>query len=848
MNHQTTKPELLAPAGDWEALKAAVANGADAVYFGLTSFNARHRAHNFEPGELPELMKYLHQRGVKGYVTFNILIFANEFEEALKMLETIRAAKVDAVIVQDLGLAWAIQKLLPGLVVHGSTQMTLTEALAVNKVKELGIERVILARELSAIDVGKIHQSTEMPLEVFIHGALCVAYSGQCLTSEALGGRSANRGQCAQACRMPYELKVDGQVRELKDKAYLLSPQDLAAYDLVNDLTRHGVVSFKIEGRLKKADYVAATVQTYRQAIDALAHADPFVLGKKQQLDLEQTFSRGLTQGFLGGINHQTLVPGRSPKKRGVRIGTVVGTARHSVLVQLADATIPLEWLVKAGDGVVFDEGKPEGDEAGGRVWKVSKGPNDKERDVVELTFDRNSFDTSRVSVGNLVWKTDDPALHKRLEKSYAEDKPIIKQLIHAHLQGALGGSVKLTMTSDGGLQGSSTWPGPLESARKHAFTRAILQEQLNRLHETPYTLGRITIDLPNNLMIPTSVLNELRRRVLVDLLLQDEQKAKSQPVAKTTIPMVKQLSEWRAALRQESTTASKTTEPQLALMVRNLPQLQGLLDYSAQNRSTAPSLVYCDFEDVRQYREAITLAREAAMPIGVATLRIIKPGEESWLRLIASYQPDLILARNLASVAYYRKHSVEIPLVGDFSLNVVNDVTAHWYTQQGLQRMTPGFDLNWDQLQALIQSAQPGWFEPVVHYHMPMFHNEHCVFAALLSDGKDWRDCGRPCDRHKVELKDHSGAIFPVLVDAGCRNTVYNALPQSAAEYIPAMIKMGIKHFRIELLREEPQQIGTLLESYWRIIRGQDDRRTAWKKLQATQQLGVTRGTLQMV
>lgn len=223
------KPEVLAPAGDWECIKAAVANGADAVYFGLTSFNARHRAHNFEPDELPAIMQYLHERGVKGYVTFNILIFAQELPAAIELLTKARDAQVDAVIVQDMGLAYAIQQLLPGLVVHGSTQMTLTEPLAINLVKQLGVERVILARELSTAEVGKIHQATSMPLEVFVHGALCVAYSGQCLTSEALGGRSANRGQCAQACRLPYELIVDGQKKELGDRAYLLSPQDLAA-------------------------------------------------------------------------------------------------------------------------------------------------------------------------------------------------------------------------------------------------------------------------------------------------------------------------------------------------------------------------------------------------------------------------------------------------------------------------------------------------------------------------------------------------------------------------------------------------------------------------------------------
>lgn len=841
------KPEILAPAGDWEALKAAVANGADAVYFGLTAFNARHRAHNFEPAELPQVMSYLHHRGVKGYVTFNILIFANEFEAALEMLWTIRAAEVDAVIVQDLGLAWAIQQLLPGLAVHGSTQMTMTEPLAINRLKQLGIERVILARELSAAEVGRIHKATDMPLEVFIHGALCVAYSGQCLTSEALGGRSANRGQCAQACRLPYELVVDGRIKQLPDKDYLLSPQDLAAYDLVAELTRQGIVSFKIEGRLKKADYVAATVQTYRQAVDALEKETPFVLGKKQLLDLEQTFSRGLTQGFLGGINHQTLVPGRSPKKRGVRIGQVVGQSRQGVLVQLGDSEAEVEWLVKSGDGVVFDEGRPEEVEAGGRVWQVKPGPAAKDGRVVELCFDRKNPLPGQVSVGALVWKTDDPALHKRLEKSYAQDKPIGKRTLNATLRGTLGGSLTLEMVSTDGRQASATWPGPLETAKKHAVTIELLRDQLGRLHETPFELGTIKLELPGAVMVPKSVLNELRRRVMVQMLLETEASQKPAVPYSSHTELPQQLRQWRPGLKKASPQETGSTVPSLAIMVRSMAQLQGVIEWTREHADERPNLVYCDFEDVRQYRDAVMLAREAKLPIGLATLRIIKPGEESWLRLIAGYGPDFILTRNLTSVAYYAGQGNTIPLLGDFSLNVVNDATAHWYLSQGLRRLTPGFDMNWEQMQALFKQVDAGAFEVVVHYHMPMFHNEHCVFASLLSQGKDWRDCGRPCDRHKVELKDRSGAMFPVLADAGCRNTVYNALPQCAAEYIPAMIKLGVKQFRIELLREEPQVIGQLLRDYWRILRGQDDGRTAWKKLQATQQLGVTRGTLQM-
>src|SRR3954465_1384954 len=233
-------PELLAPAGDFEAMRAAVANGADAVYFGLSSFNARHRATNFALEELPETIRYLHDHNVRGYVTFNTLIFSDELPEAVRFIRAVAEAGVDAVIVQDLGLARLIARLAPGLHVHGSTQMTLTEPLGIEFVRTLGVRRVILARELSTGDIRKITAATALPVEVFVHGALCVSYSGQCLTSEAIGGRSANRGQCAQACRLPYALVVDGRPRDLGDKAYLLSPQDLAAYDLVGDLAGLG--------------------------------------------------------------------------------------------------------------------------------------------------------------------------------------------------------------------------------------------------------------------------------------------------------------------------------------------------------------------------------------------------------------------------------------------------------------------------------------------------------------------------------------------------------------------------------------------------------------------------------
>jgi U32 family peptidase len=387
-----SKPEVLAPAGDFEAMRAAVANGADAVYFGLSHFNARHRATNFAIEELPQTLRYLHAHNVRGYVTCNTLIFSDELPEIERFIRAIADAGADAVIVQDLGLVRLIRRVAATLPIHGSTQMTLTEPRGIEFVKALGVERVILARELSLPEIQRITAATDTPVEVFVHGALCVSYSGQCLTSESIGGRSANRGQCAQACRLPYDLVVDGRDRDLGDKAYLLSPQDLAAHDLITELADAGVCSFKIEGRLKSAHYVAATTQTYRAALDAAVSRQPFRITRRQELDLAQSFSRGFTHGFLSGVNHQTLVPARFPKSRGLKVGRVVEKTRGSILIDRHGAAADVAVNVGDGPGVrrrtpragragrAGIDREPAGKTAGGRVPPQRREPRGGER------------------------------------------------------------------------------------------------------------------------------------------------------------------------------------------------------------------------------------------------------------------------------------------------------------------------------------------------------------------------------------------------------------------------------------------------------------------------------------
>ena len=239
-------------------------------------------------------------------------------------------------------------------------------------------------------------------------------------------------------------------------------------------------------------------------------------------------------------------------------------------------------------------------------------------------------------------------------------------------------------------------------------------------------------------------------------------------------------------------------------------------------------------------------MARAAGLPIGVATLRILKPGEEGLLAKIAAAEPDAVLIRNLASLTFFREQMPDVPRVGDFSLNAANELSADLFLREGLTRVVPSYDLNWEQLAAMLGRAAPERFEVVIHQHMPMFHMEHCVFAATLSNGKDYRDCGRPCDTHKVELRDRVGAEFPLLADTGCRNTVFNSVAQSAAEYVPRMLALGLRHFRVELLREGADETRSLLDRYARVLAGLDGGRAAWRGLQILNQLGVTRGTLE--
>jgi putative protease len=885
-------PELLAPAGDWDCAKAAVENGADAIYFGLEKFNARMRANNFTIADLPKLMEFLHRRGVKGYVTFNILAFENELALAEEYLRAIIAAGVDAAIVQDVGICRLIRSLSPDFPIHASTQMTITSAAGVEFARDIGCNLAVLARECSIKEIEKIQDTqvgrassraetsvgtsgahgvtrpTSLPLEVFVHGALCVAYSGQCLTSESLGGRSANRGECAQACRMPYELISDGQPVPLGDKRYLLSPQDLSGLEVLPELVRAGVSSLKIEGRLKSPEYVANITRVYRAALDncGMRNAECGIskATANPKYDLEMAFSRGLFTGWFGGVDNQKLVHARFGKKRGVYLGEVSRVADDKVALKLVS---PL----KPGDGVVFDAGKPDEDEEGGRVYQVT--PRGAE---AWLGFGHGDVNFRRVHVGDKLWKTNDPELDKRLRQSFKGDKIRFQRPLHLEVHGLVGKPFTLIARDDEGQVAKLDSAVPLVAAEKQPLTTERLREQFGRLGGTPFKLGELKNELAGDVMLPVSELNRLRRDVVAELERQRATPKRWQlnagstgvpPVVSGVPPEIgrgqtsreglpatleaARPSEFRRDAEIHPRDAGATPgNAELIVLVRNLAQLDAALECGI-------GTIYCEFEDPKKYREAVTTfhtARGCVSPssilnprssqpsIYVAPPRIFKSGEEWTLEQVRSCNADGYLVRNYDHLKYFAQDR----RVGDFSLNIANHLSADYIKNQfGLERVTASYDLNVQQLEALLTGTPPEWFEITIHQHMPMFHMEHCVFCAFLSKGKDYHDCGRPCDKHDVRLKDRVGALHPLKADVGCRNTVFNSQAQTGAEFVERMLTLGVRHFRIEFLNETPAEVTQTITKYRQLLRGEITGAQLWRELKLTNQLGVTRGQM---
>ena len=839
-------PELLSPAGNWKALKAAVSNGADAVYFGVEAFNARLRADNFQLVELPEIMTWLHARGVKGFLTVNVLIFANELDQAAHLLLAAYGAGVDALIVQDLGLCLLAKALVPRLSLHASTQMSITSAAGVAQAEAAGCERVVLARELALRDLERLQnqlreRSLAMPLEVFVHGALCVAYSVQCLTSESLGQRSANRGECAQACRLPYELVVDGESIDLGEQRYLLSPQDLAAWPLIADLVRLGIRSFKIEGRLKDSTYVASVTDAYRRSLDGV---DCDALEIQRQLELG--FSRGLSTGWLRGIDHRALVHGRWSKKRGPVIGSLVRLEPKGWLVLRGTET------PRKGQGLVLEATDRESDpltpprEIGGRVMDVQSLP----RGLTRLRLGPGRVDLSGLRSGASIWLTSDPkwqtTWQRRADRVMTPPDRGVRMRVSGKVEHPLVVELLEPALADG-KHCSATSQAVLETARDHGLDRERLSAQLGRLGGTGWHLEQLDIDLAPGLFLPVAELNRVRRSLLhqmADRGLTAATAQKSMDAATTMrvdpqpimAATLERLADCRDSVQQTSDS------PTLVVLVRRLEQLRALQEWGEGPLVS----VVADLEHPKDLKEAVAIGRGCwSEGIWLAGPRITRPGERWMLAPLLKAKADGYLVRNADQLELL---TGQAPCAGDFTLNVANPLSLLWFLERWrLNRVTASCDLNLSQLLDLVQASPPERLEVVLHQHMPLFHMEHCLFCSFLSEGHDHTDCGRPCEQHTVMLRDRSGVEHPLKADLGCRNTLFNGKPQTGVEALMALRQAGIQRFRLDLLDEDAEATRRRVQLYSDALLGRTLSADVWKREQIDHKLGVTRGSLRI-
>ncbi|HEY1755450.1 MAG TPA: DUF3656 domain-containing protein [Bryobacteraceae bacterium] len=812
------RPEVLSPVGHWPQLHAAIDAGADAVYFGLTHFTARAKV-GFTLAELPEAMRTLHSRGVKGYVTYNSLVFDSELLDAARGLAAIAEAGADAIIVQDLAVVKLAREIAPGLEIHGSTQMSITSAEGARVAQSLGASRVVLARELSLDEIGAICAGTDCGLEVFVHGALCVSYSGQCFSSEGWGGRSANRGQCAQACRLPYEMLVDGYARPLADARYLLSPGDLYALGQIPELVEIGVTGLKIEGRYKDADYVALTTRAYRKAVDEACAGLPSSVGAAEQAQLEQVYSRGLGPHFLTGTNHQAVVKGRSPRHRGVLCGRVVRADCAGIVIEPESAA-----ALKPGDGIVFDAAdwrSPQEPEEGGRIYEIERLGVAKGRgSEAELRFGNGVIDASRIRPGDLVWRTDDPALAKAVR-----GLPVHKQPIRVHAIARVGEPLTITWKVRE-LSVETMSAEPLQVAETRAITEEFLAAQLGRLGSSQYELADVSLDVEGSPFAPASLLNRLRREA-VELLEGRQIEPRSVSVSSPDRAL-----ERLTMLALQPEPAS----PRLHLLVRTPEQLDAAL-------TVRPASITLDYLDLYGLRPSLDRVKASGIEARIASPRVLKPGEERIAAFLLRCDcPILVRSAGLLDTLRTQAHP---RLTGDFSLNAANAIAARELLDRGLDRIAPTHDLNAAQIAELAKRTGPDQIEAIVYQHLPVFHTEHCVFCRFLSSGSSYKDCGRPCEQHRVELRDANGRAHPVMADVGCRNTVFGAEAQEASTHLHDWLDAGIRHFRAEFVHESADAVIRVAEALEDALVRRCSPGELHRRLEQASPRGVTQGSL---
>jgi putative protease len=778
-------PELLAPAGSLDAVRAALANGADAVYLGAERFNARDEGAQLTLDEVAEACRLAHERGRRIYLTLNILTKPAELAEALMFLGEAIDRGVDAAIVQDLGLVRLIQRVYPGFEIHGSTQMTVHDETGARVMAELGIERVVLARENTLADIRAIRAAVpELGLETFVHGALCISYSGQCFMSGMISERSANRGSCAQSCRKDYVL-TDVDTQAELDRGYLISAKDLAATDHLADIADAGVGCLKVEGRKKRPEYVATVTNGYRTFLDRLAGGDRSAPTPAELEPMVQIYSRGNTGGMYGGRQGRDYITREHPDNRGRELGTVVAHQGRELIV---DVSVPLQ----TGDGVGFESPTERGGATVG--FTIA--------DVRTLAWGSPMRQAivwpARLSVGDgwRVVRSSEAALLERARASYAALPSELRQRktrLDVRLFGSAGGPLKAVFLADGETVTVRTEIN-LAPATKRALDESSLREHLGRLGETPFALtGLDLVGLAPGLFLPISEINHLRQQA-VDELLQRRDWAREATLAERRLAVESALTVSPTSHVTSSSSVNGGAPFDLAASVFTLDDARTA---AAAGATTVVLDVFLRHPTppVSRVRALADELAALGVVLRLRTPTIVRPEErrtaQKWLDVGLP-----LLSGHLGLVTELARAGRDV--IADYAVNCFNQHTASELFRLGAHRIALSVELTTDELLAVVEPWEGDGFDVLLYGRPEGMTIEHCVLSAAFD--RVPTTCRDLCvQKHtNVELTDPAGYHFAVATDSACRNRLLHSRPIEGGEFLPKLWRGGIRNYQL--------------------------------------------------
>ena len=767
--------ELLAPVGSFEALKAAVQNGANAVYLGGKDFGARASANNFDRDELKEAVKYAHIRGVQVFVTTNTLRKENEIEDFLEYAKFLYDIDVDAIILQDIGMARLIKRELPDFELHASTQMVAHSLEDVKYLESVGFDRVVLAREVTVEEIKYICDNCKADIEVFVHGALCVCYSGQCLMSSMIGNRSGNRGRCAQPCRQRYEL-IDVYTGEVVNSNgdYLLSPRDLNAIEEIDKVIDAGVHSLKIEGRMKRPEYVATVIDGYRKTIDEYLATNKLNVSDETINDLYTIFNRKFTKGLLLGDVGKDMMNSQLPNNQGLYVGTVVDYNKKAKRLK-----IKLANTLKKGDGINL---------GGGTIGRIIKNGNIEtigyKGETIELDF------VGEARKGQIVFKTSDSELMDRVQATFTQDKEFVKNIIDAKITIKLGQKPILTLKDRYSNEATIEGDKIVEEAMKVALSKEKVETQLRKLGNTPYELDLLEIELDDNVSLPISLLNQMRRDC-IELLDKERVSIKNRKYKNKTV-------------KYKPVLYNRNKQQEISVKVKNLEQLESALECGVDR-------IY--YEDTNTIDKAMSLAMKYNKKVIYSAPRIIRNKEYNHLAKANNAGVESVQVGNYGSIDYFKDKKLNI----DYYLNAFNSETINYYKEIGADTLCISQELNINEIKETIKYTDIN-IESVVYGYTPLMITEYCPMGVIVRDCKKDKRVAK-CKESIYALRNSKGDEFRVSQDIFCRSTIYNSNVTCMLDNLYELHEIGINVLRLDFTLEDKDTVKEVIEAYQEVL-----------------------------